>query len=158
MAGLLRFRLPYMGDVFRSYAALEELVAYLVPSRYVRKCDGKIPPAVVGEMRLAAFSSGQSRIYPPFPQVCKQDRGRKRHNFQLLETRLRRGLPGKREGDGAHVRCLPCYHFQKVGHMVGCVKFRRQCDDVAAFPGGKVVPEITFGVHLERGLGFLPQR
>ena len=40
-AGFPRFRLPYVCDVFRGYAALEELVAYLVASRTVGKTDGK---------------------------------------------------------------------------------------------------------------------
>ena len=69
VAGLLRLFLPYVGDVLRCYAALEELVAYLVASRTVGKTDGKVRLAVSLIAHLATFSFCQFRIYPPLPQI-----------------------------------------------------------------------------------------
>ena len=56
VAGLLRLFLPYVGDVLRCYAALEELVAYLVASRTVGKTNGKVGFAASQIAHLPAFS------------------------------------------------------------------------------------------------------
>ncbi len=48
--------------------------------------------------------------------------------------------------------------LQQIRHIVGTVKFRSQCDDIAALADAEVVPLVEFGVHLERGFGFLSQR
>ena len=69
VAGFLRFSLPYVGDVLRSDAALEELVAYLIASRTVGKTDGKVWFAVGQIAHLPAFSFCQFCVYPPLPQV-----------------------------------------------------------------------------------------
>lgn len=69
VAGLLRLFLPYVGDVLRCYAPLEEFVAYLVASRTVGKTDGKVGLAVGLIAHLATFSFCQFRIYPPLPQI-----------------------------------------------------------------------------------------
>ena len=69
VAGLLRLFLPYVGDVLRCYAALEQLVAYLVASRTVEKTNGKVGFAASQIAHLPAFSFCQFRIYPPLPQI-----------------------------------------------------------------------------------------
>ena len=69
VAGLLRLFLPYVGDVLRCYAALEELVAYLVASRTVGKTNGKVGFAASQIAHLPAFSFCQFRIYLPLPQI-----------------------------------------------------------------------------------------
>ena len=69
VAGLFRLFLPYVGDVLRCYAALEELVAYLVASRTVGKTNGKVGFAASQIAHLPAFSFCQFRIYPPLPQI-----------------------------------------------------------------------------------------
>ena len=69
VAGLLRLFLPYVGDVLRCYASLEELVAYLVASRTVEKTNGKVGFAASQIAHLPAFSFCQFRIYPPLPQI-----------------------------------------------------------------------------------------
>jgi len=150
--------LPYVGDVFRRDTALEISVAYLIAAQYVRKRNGEVPLAVVRKPCLPAFSFRQCRIDTPFLQISEQGRGRKRHDFQLLETWLRKGLLAKRERDGAHVRCLFLYAFQKVRHTVRCIEARSQCDDVAALAECKIIPLVPLGVHLERCFGSLPER
>lgn len=47
--------LPYMGDVFRSYATFKICIAYLIISRYVRKANGKFPFAVKRETDFHTF-------------------------------------------------------------------------------------------------------
>ena len=69
IAGLLRLFLPYVGDVLRCYAPLEEFVAYLVASRTVGKTNGKVGFAAGQIAHLPAFSFCQFRIYPPLPQI-----------------------------------------------------------------------------------------
>ena len=59
---------------------------------------------------------------------------------------------------GVQVRCLFGDALQQIRHIVGAVEFRSQCDDVAALADAEVVPLVEFGVHLERGFGFLSQR
>ncbi len=151
-------RLPDMGYFFRCDTALEISVAYLIAARYVGKRNGEVPPAVVRKPCLPTFSFRQYRIDTPFLQIGEQGRGRKRHDFQLLETRLRKGLLAKRERDGAHVRCLFLYTFQKVWHAVRSIEVRSQCDDVAALVECKIILLVPLGVHFERGFGFLPER
>ena len=68
-AGLPHLFLPYVGDVLRCYASLEELVAYLVASRTVEKTNGKVGFAASQIAHLPAFSFCQFRIYPPLPQI-----------------------------------------------------------------------------------------
>ena len=147
-----------MGDVFRRDTALEISVAYLIAARYVRECNGEVPFAIVRKPCLPAFSFRQCRIDTPFLQIGEQGRGRKQHDFELLKTRLRKGLLAKRERDGAHVRCLFLYAFQKVRHTVRCIEVRSQCDDVAALAERKIIPLVPLGVHLERCFGFFPER
>ncbi len=62
-------RLSDMGDFLRGYTAFEIAVANLIAARYIRKGNGEIPPAVVGEMSFSAFSFCQFRIYSPFLQI-----------------------------------------------------------------------------------------
>ena len=131
------------------------LTAY---DRYVRKRNGEVLLVVVRKPSFLTFSFRQCRIYPPFLQVSEQGRRRKRHDFQLLETRLRKGLLAKRERNGAHVRCLFLYAFQKIRHTVRCIEVRSQCDDVAALAECKIIPLVPLGIHLERCFGFFPER
>ena len=56
------------------------------------------------------------------------------------------------------VWCLFGDALQQIRHIVGAVEFRSQCDDVAAPADTEVVPLVEFGVHLERGFGFLSKR
>ena len=90
IAGFFRFSsLTYMGDVFRSYAALKIFIAYLVTSRCVREADGKVPFTVKRETDFHTFFFRKCCIYASILQVCKQGRRGKRYCFQMLETRLR---------------------------------------------------------------------
>ena len=69
VAGRLRLFLLYVGDVLRCYAALEEIVAYLVAFRTVGKTNGKVGFSVGQIAPLSSFSFCQFRIYPPLPQI-----------------------------------------------------------------------------------------
>ena len=88
VAGLLRLFLPYVGDVLRCYASLEELVAYLVSSRTVGEAYSIVWgfPGQIAD--LPAFSFCQFRIYSPLPQVGIQGGRGERYYLQLPETRL----------------------------------------------------------------------
>lgn len=129
-----------MGDVLWCDAALEVSVAYLVTASHVPKSDGKITLAVVLEVYLMAFSFRQFQVYSPALQIGEQDRRIKFPYFHALKIRLGGGLLPKREGHGADVRCLFCNPLQQVRHVDGTVKFRSQCDDVAAQSQPEVVP------------------
>lgn len=123
-----------MGYFFRCDTSLEISVANFISARYVRKGNGEIPFAVVGEVCLTAFSFRQCRIYSPFLQVREQGRRRQLYDVKLLETRLGGRLPAKRERHGTDMRCLFLYAFQDIRNTLRCVEVCRQCDDVAAFP------------------------
>ena len=62
--------LPDMADVFRCDAALEKLVAYLVPSCYIREADGEIRFAVMDEVQFLALRFCQCGVNPTFLQVA----------------------------------------------------------------------------------------
>lgn len=59
---------------------------------------------------------------------------------------------------GMLIGCLFGDALQQIRNIVGTVEFRSQCDDVTAPADTEVVPLVKFGVHLERGFGFLSQR
>ena len=75
----------------------------------------------------------------------------------MLETRVGCGLV-KRERHGTDVWSLFRYPVKQVRHMVGCVEFLCQCDDVAAPAQPIIEPQIVFHAHLERCFRFLPER
>ena len=77
-----------MGDVLGRYAALEELVAYLVTSRLVLETYGEVSLAVVGEMQFHTFLSGDVRINLSLVQIAQECRVIKLHNLQSLKARL----------------------------------------------------------------------
>lgn len=67
-------RIPFMTDmrdIFWRDTALEIPVAYLIASCNIGETDGEIPPAVVGEMHLNAFSFRQRNIYASSAQVIQ---------------------------------------------------------------------------------------
>jgi len=147
-----------MGDVFRGDAALEESVAHLVSSCHVRKPDGEIRLAVVDEVQFFAFRFRQFGTYATFLQVAEQCRVQEFPYLQALKTRfIGLSLPERIIG-WSDMRCLPFNPLQQVRHIVGTVKFLRQCDDVTSFACSEVVPLVEFGVYLERGFRFLPER
>ena len=129
-------RLPDVGDFLGCDATLEIAVANLKSTEPLGKAMAKyrLPLWV---KRASLHSLFASSVFIPLSADRRIRRGKK---AALLPTAgnlvVIMSARQKRRRRGARA-CLPCYHFQKVGHMVGCVEFRRQCDDVAAFPGGK---------------------
>ena len=77
-------------------------------------------------------------------------------HLQMLEARFG-CLLAKRERHGTDVWSLFRYPAKQVRHMVGRIKFLCQCDDVAAPAQSVIEPQVTVGVHLERGFRFLPE-
>ena len=77
-----------VGNFLRGNTALEITVTNLIAARYVWKGDGEIPFAVMGEVRLTAFSFSQYNVYSPFLQIGEQGRRSKLYNLQLLKTWL----------------------------------------------------------------------
>ena len=67
-------RLSDVGDFLGGDAALEIGVTNLKPTRTVRKGDGKVPLAVVGETGFTTFSFRQFGIYSSTLLVGKQGR------------------------------------------------------------------------------------
>gem|GEM_PF-5422613 len=52
--------------------------------------------------------------------------------------------------------CLFFDSLQEIWHMVGTVKFLRQCDDISTLAECKIIPLVTFCIHFERGFRFFP--
>ena len=75
-----------MGNLFRGNTAFKIAVADFIPTRHVGKGDGKVPFAVVGEVRFTAFSFRQYNVYSPFLQIGEQGRRINTYNVQLLYT------------------------------------------------------------------------
>ena len=81
-------RLPDVADVFRCDAALEKLVAYLIPSCHIREADGEIGFSVMDEVQFLALRLCQCGIYSPLLQVAQQCRMDEFPYLQLLEARF----------------------------------------------------------------------
>ena len=146
-----------MADVFRCDAALEKLVAYLVPSCHIREADGEIGLAVMDEVQFLTFRLRQCCVYPTLLQVSEQCRMLEFPDLQLLKGRLE-CLLAKRERNRTDVWSLFRYLTEQIRHIVGTMEFLRQSDDVATLADTEVIPLVEFGVYLERGFGFLSQR
>ena len=146
-----------MADVLRCDAALEETVAHFISSRHVRKPDGEIGFAIMGEVQFLTFWLCQGGIYTSFLQVTEQCRMGKFFHFQMLETRFG-CLLVKRERYRSDVWHLLRYLTKQIGNIVRTVKFLRQCDDVAASAQPVIEPQIVFHTHLKRCFCFLPER
>ena len=78
-------------------------------------------------------------------------------HFQMLKTRFG-CLLAKRERHGTDVWNQFSYPVKQVRHIVGCIKFLCQRNDVAASAQSVIEPQVTVGVHLERGFRFLSER
>lgn len=52
--------------------------------------------------------------------------------------------------------CLFFDSLQEIWHMVGTIKFLCQCDDIPTLAECKIIPLVTFSIHLERGFRFFP--
>ena len=146
-----------MADVLWGDAALKETVAHLIAFSYIREPDGEIRLAVMNEVKFLTFRLRQCGVYSTFLQVAAQCRVSELSNLQMLETRFG-CLLAKRERHGTDVRYLLRYLAKQVRHIVRTVEFLRQCDDVAALARSKIIPLVEFGVYLERGFCFLPER
>lgn len=63
-----------MADVFGCDTAFEKTVTHFKSSRHIRKTDGEIGLAVMGEVELFTLRLCQSDVYAPFLQVSEQCR------------------------------------------------------------------------------------
>ena len=146
-----------MADVLRCDATLKETVAYLIASCHIREPDGEIGFVVMDEVQFLTFSPCQCGVYFTLLQLTEQCRVSEFSHLQMLETRFG-CLLTKRERHGTDVRCLFRNLAKQVRHIVRTVKLLCQSDDVAAIACSEVVPLVEFGVYLERGFRFLPER
>ena len=146
-----------MADVFGCDTAFEKTVTHFKSSRHIRKTDGEIGLAVMGEVELFTLRLCQSDVYAPLLQVSEQCRMGEFAHLQMLETRFG-CLLAKRERYGTDVWCLFRYLAKQIRHMVGCVQYPCKCDDVTTSSQSIIEPQVAVGVHLERGFRFLTER
>ncbi len=145
-----------MADVFGCDTAFEKTVTHFKSSRHIRKTDGEIGLAVMGEVELSLHLAKAMFM----PRSCKY-----RSNAGWVSSptskcwKLGSDACWRKEKDmgrmcGACSAILPSREW----HMVGCVQYPCKCDDVTTSSQSIIEPQVAVGVHLERGFRFLTER